>query len=433
MSRPHTAFADTAFADTARTVTGAPETKVAGAEATSAVADFLAAFETYKQVNDTRLAEMERRSADVLTTEQLARIDAALDTHKARLDALAAKARRPALGAAPERTEAPAVTREHTDAFAAYVRHGEAGGLKALEAKALSSAFGDAGGYLVPSETETEIGRRLAVLSPIRALASVRTIGGGTYRKPFMTSGPVSGWAAETAARPQTDSPVLAELAFPAMELYAMPAATQSLLDDAQVNVEEWLATEVDTAFASQEGVAFVTGDGVAKPKGFLAYTKVAESAWAWDKVGYVATGAAGAFPAATPADPLLDLVYALKAGYRQNATFVMNRQTQGAVRKLKDENGNYLWAPPAGVGQTASLMGFPVVESEAMPDVAADAYAIAFGDFRRFYLVVDRAGVRVLRDPYSAKPYVLFYTTKRVGGGVQDFDAAKLLKFAVS
>ncbi|MFG1269107.1 phage major capsid protein [Xanthobacter sp. DSM 14520] len=433
MSRP-----DTAFADTARLITGAPETKVAGAEATSAeassaVADFLAAFETYKQVNDTRLAQMERRSADVLTTEQLARIDAALDTHKARLDALATKARRPALGAAPERTEAPAATREHTDAFATYVRHGEAGGLKALEAKALSSASGDAGGYLVPSETETEIGRRLAVLSPIRALASVRTIGGGTYRKPFMTSGPVSGWAAETAARPETASPVLAELAFPAMELYAMPAATQSLLDDAQVNVEEWLATEVDTAFATQEGVAFVTGDGVAKPKGFLAYTKVAESAWAWDKVGYVATGAAGAFPSATPADPLLDLVYALKAGYRQNATFVMNRQTQGAVRKLKDENGNYLWAPPAGVGQAASLMGFPVVESEAMPDVAADAYAIAFGDFRRFYLVVDRAGVRVLRDPYSAKPYVLFYTTKRVGGGVQDFDAAKLLKFAAS
>ncbi|MDI4667163.1 phage major capsid protein [Xanthobacter autotrophicus] len=433
MSRPHTAFADTAFADIARTVTGAPEIKVAGTDAGTAVADFLAAFESYKQVNDTRLAEMERRSADVLTTEQLARIDAALDAHKARLDALATKARRPSLGAAPERTEAPAAAREHTDAFATYVRHGEAGGLKALEAKALSAGSGADGGYLVPSETETEIGRRLAALSPIRALASVRTIGGGTYRKPFMTSGPVSGWAAETAARPQTDSPVLAELAFPAMELYAMPAATQSLLDDAQVNVEEWLAAEVDTAFASQEGAAFVTGDGVAKPKGFLAYTKVAESAWAWDKVGYVATGAAGGFPSATPADPLLDLVYALKAGYRQNATFVMNRQTQGQVRKLKDENGNYLWAPPAGVGLGASLMGFPVVESEAMPDVAADAYAIAFGDFRRFYLVVDRAGVRVLRDPYSAKPYVLFYTTKRVGGGVQDFDAAKLLKFAAS
>ncbi|QRG04827.1 phage major capsid protein [Xanthobacter dioxanivorans] len=412
---------------------GAPETKVAGAEARVAVADFLAAFEAYKQVNDARLAEVERRSEDVLTTEQMARIDATLDAHKARLDDIATKARRPHLGTAAERSEPSVAARAHSGAFDAYARHGEAGGLKALEAKAMSAGTGADGGYLVPYETETEIGRRLSALSPIRAISSVRVIGAGTYRKPFMTSGPVSGWAAETAARPQTDSPVLAELAFPAMELYAMPAATQALLDDAQVNVEEWLAQEVDTAFAEQESVAFVTGDGVAKPKGFLAYTKVAESAWAWDKVGYVASGSAGAFPASTPADPLVDLVYALKAGYRQNASFVMNRKTQGAVRKLKDENGNYLWAPPAGVGQAASLMGFPVVESEAMPDLAADAYAIAFGDFRRFYLVVDRAGVRVLRDPYSAKPYVLFYTTKRVGGGVQDFDAAKLMKFAAS
>ncbi|MFG1248004.1 phage major capsid protein [Xanthobacter flavus] len=409
---------------------GAPETKVAGAEQRIAVADFLSAFEAYKETNDARLAQMERRGADVLTTEQLARIDAALDAHQARLDALATKARRPALGAAPERT---ADASQHGAAFDTYARHGEASGLKALEAKALSAGSGADGGYLVPYEAEQEIGRRLSALSPIRALATVRVIGAGTYRKPFMTSGPASGWAAETAARPQTDSPVLAELAFPAMELYAMPAATQALLDDAQVNIEEWLAQEVDAAFAEQEGTAFVTGDGVAKPKGFLAYTKVADSAWAWDKVGYVATGAAGAFPSATPADPLIDLVYALKGGYRQNATFVLNRKTQGAVRKLKDENGNYLWAPPAGVGQPASLLGFPVAESEAMPDMAADAYAIAFGDFRRFYLVVDRAGVRVLRDPYSAKPYVLFYTTKRVGGGVQNFEAAKLLKFAAS
>ncbi|MFS8039229.1 phage major capsid protein [Xanthobacter sp. AM11] len=417
--------------ESARTLPGAPETKVAGADARLAVADFLSAFESYKAVNDARLAEVERRSEDVLTAEQLARIDAALDAHQARLDDMATKARRPHLGAAPARADAPAMT--HSGAFETYVRHGEAGGLKALEAKALSAGSGADGGYLVPYEAESEIGRRLAALSPIRAISTVRVIGAGTYRKPFMTSGPVSGWAAETAARPQTDSPVLAELAFPAMELYAMPAATQALLDDAQVNVEEWLAAEVDTAFAEQEGVAFVSGDGIARPKGFLSYAKAAESAWTWEKVGYVASGAAGAFPAAAPADPLMDLVYALKAGYRQNASFVMNRRTQSAVRKLKDENGTYLWAPPAAVGQAASLMGFAVVESEAMPDMAADAYALAFGDFRRFYLVVDRAGVRVLRDPYSAKPYVLFYTTKRVGGGVQDFDAAKLMKFAAN
>ncbi|MFG1478614.1 phage major capsid protein [Xanthobacter sp. V4C-4] len=412
----------------------APEMKVAapdpsGLDARAAVADFLSAFEAYKAANDARLAEVERRGADVLATEQVARIDAALDAHQARLDALATKAQRPALGA-PARAAAGGL---HASAFDTYVRHGAAGGLKALEAKALAAGSGVDGGYLVPSEIESEIGRRLAALSPIRALATVRTIGAGTYRKPFMTSGPVAGWAAETAARPQTDSPALAALDYPAMELYAMPAATQALLDDAQVNVDEWIAQEVDAAFAEQEGAAFVVGNGVSKPKGFLAYSKVAESAWAWDKVGYVATGAAGAFPAADAGDRLIELVYALKGGYRQNATFVLNRRTQSAVRKLKDENGNYLWAPPAVAGAGASLMGFPVVESEDMPDIAADAFAIAFGDFRRFYLVVDRAGVRVLRDPYSAKPYVLFYTTKRVGGGIQDFDAAKLLKFAAS
>jgi len=412
----------------------APETKVAAPElsspeARSAVADFLSAFEAYKAANDARLAEVERRGADPLAIDQLSRIDAALDAHQARLDAIATKAARPALGA-PERT---VVASAHAGAFDTYVRHGEAGGLKALEAKAMAAGSGVDGGYLVPSEIESEIGRRLAALSPIRAIASVRTIGAGTYRKPFMTSGPVAGWAAETAARPETTSPVLAELAYPAMELYAMPAATQALLDDAQVNVEEWLAQEVDTVFAEQEGAAFVNGNGVARPKGFLAYTKVAEGSWSWDKVGYIASGAAGAFAAADPSDALVDLVYALKGGYRQNASFVMNRRTQAAVRKLKDDAGNYLWAPPAAAGQGASLMGFPVVESEDMPDIAADAFAIAFGDFQRFYLVVDRAGVRVLRDPYSAKPYVLFYTTKRVGGGVQDFDAAKLMKFATS
>ncbi|TCT07631.1 HK97 family phage major capsid protein [Aquabacter spiritensis] len=391
--------------------------------------DLLVAFETYRRTNDHRLGEIERRGvADPLIEDKLARLDAALDAQKARLDGVLAKALRPGLGGPPR--GAPDA---HVEAFSGYVRHGEALGLKALEAKALSAGSGADGGYLVPPEIEAEIGRRLAVLSPIRAIASVRTIGAGTYRKPFMKTGPATGWAAETAARPQTDSPVLAELAFPAMELYAMPAATQALLDDALVNLEEWIATEVDAAFAEQESAAFVSGDGSAKPKGFLAYTKVAESAWAWDKVGYVATGTPGGFDATSPSDALVDLVYALKGGYRQNAVFVMNRRTQAAVRKLKDEAGAYLWTPPAGIGQPASLMGFPVVESEDMPDIADGAFPIAFGDFRRFYLVVDRAGVRVLRDPYSAKPYVLFYTTKRVGGGIQDFDAAKLLKFAAT
>lgn len=251
--------------------------------------------------------------------------------------------------------------------------------------------------------------------------------------KPFLITGAATGWVGETASRTQTDSPTLAELSFPTMELYAMPAATQPLLDDSAVNIDEWLASEIDTAFAEQEGTAFVSGDGTNKPKGFLGYTPIAESSWEWGKLGFVISGAAADFPTSNPSDPLLDLVYALKSGYRQNGTFVMNRRTQSAIRKMKDENGNYLWQPPAQAGGQASLMGFPLVEAEDMPDIGANAFAIAFGDFRRGYLIVDRMGVRVLRDPYSAKPYVLFYVTKRVGGGVQDFDAIKLLKFAAT
>jgi HK97 family phage major capsid protein len=212
-----------------------------------------------------------------------------------------------------------------------------------------------------------------------------------------------------------------------------MPAATPSLLEDSVVDLDQWIAAEIETAFAEQEGTAFVSGDGSSKPEGFLHYTKVAEASWAWDKIGYIATGVDGAWPASNPADILIDTVYALKAGYRQNANWVMNRKTQAAIRKLKDGDGNYVWQPPAAPGSRAMLMGFPVVEAEDMPDIDTDETPIAFGDFARGYLVVDRTGVRILRDPYSAKPYVLFYTTKRVGGGVQDFDAIKLLKFGES
>lgn len=405
------------------------ETKSADAQV--AFAEFARAFEAFKEENDLRLSAIETRGgADVLVDEKLARIDAFLDAQKARSDSLALARQRPPLaGEGGDRRDPLAA--EHKSAFDLYVRTGESAGLKRLEEKALSSGSGPDGGYLAPPQVEREVIRRLSTLSPIRAIAGNRTISGGLYKVAHAISGAASGWVAETAARPQTDSPTLAELSFPAMELYAMPAATQTLLDDAIVDIDQWIADEVETAFAEQEGAAFVSGDGVGKPKGFLGYDTVADASWEWGKLGFIATGAAGAFPGANPSDILVDLIYALKSGYRQNASFVMNRKTQAMVRKFKDAQGHYLWQPPAGPGQAASLMGFPVVEAEDMPDIAANADAIAFGDFKRGYLVVDRAGVRILRDPYSAKPYVLFYTTKRVGGGVQDFSAIKLMRFA--
>ncbi|MBU2532993.1 MAG: phage major capsid protein, partial [Alphaproteobacteria bacterium] len=276
----------------------------------------------------------------------------------------------------------------------------------------------------------TAINTSLRDISPIRAIAGVRQVSGTVLKKPFAVSGPATGWVGETAVRPETATPTLAELSFPTMELYAMPSATQSLLDDSAIDIDQWLAEEVRSAFAEQEGRAFVTGDGINKPTGFMSMPTVANSAWSWGNIGSVATGVAADFAPADPADVLIDLIYALKSSYRANAHFVMNRTTQSAVRKLKDSAGNYLWQPAHAPGHSPTLMGFAIAESEDMPDIAADANAIAFGDFRRGYLIVDRVGIRILRDPYSAKPYVMFYTTKRVGGGVQDFDAIKVLKF---
>jgi HK97 family phage major capsid protein len=395
-------------------------------------ADMMHAFEAFKEANDQRLATMERRGGDVLLEEKVSRINDAIESHKRWMDEASLKSARPTFGRDVQGVERLA-QREHKSAFETYVRNGESTGLRQLETKALSVGSNPDGGYTVPVEIEHAIGARLTAISPIRSIAGQRTISGNVYKKPFMTSGPTVGWVGETDARPQTGTPTLDSLSFPAMELYAMPAATTALLEDSAVNIDQWIAGEVEQVFAQQEGAAFVNGDGSNKPTGFLAYTKVANASWSWGNVGYIATGAAGAFPASNPSDVLIDLVYAVKAGYRQNGAFVMNRKTQSAIRKFKDSNGNYLWQPPAQAGGRASLLTFPVVEAEDMPDVAANSYSVAFGDFGRGYLVVDRAGVSVLRDPYTAKPYVLFYTTKRVGGGVQDFDAFKLLKFAAS
>lgn len=403
----------------------APEVKAYGREADA----MMVAFEAFKDANDQRLEEIEAKlSADVVTEEKVTRINAALTEQKAALDRLAVEMRRPhGGGALRSRGED-----EGRAALAAYVRKGDASALELKEDK-LSRGTDSEGGYLVPEETERRIDSLLAEVSPIRAIATVRQIAGQSFRLPVSRNGFASGWAAETGSRAQTDTADLSLVEFPAMELYAMPAATQSLLDDALVDVENWVAEEVQHAFAAQEGAAFVNGDGTNKPRGFLNYTKVAEGSWSWGNIGYVATGAAGAFAASNPADALIDLAYTPKQTYRQNGRFVMSRATEAAVRKLKDADGHYLWQPAVSAGAPATLLGFPVSEAEDMPGIAANAYAIAFGDFKRGYLIADRQGVRILRDPYSAKPYVLFYTTKRVGGGVANFEAIKLLKFAAS
>ncbi|MEY3841591.1 MAG: hypothetical protein RLZZ542_701 [Pseudomonadota bacterium] len=416
-----------------KTVSGTPEAR-------AAMHEMMAAFEAFKGANDARLDEIERkRSADALLEEKVARIDQAVGAAQARLDRVVREGRRPGIGSDGRHPSVPAVGRatspdggglEAKAAFDGYLKTGASFG---LELKAGLSTASNSAGFVVPEQTERAIERRLMAGSPMREIATVRTVGAGVFMKPVSTAGVASGWVAETAARPETDPATLALLQFPSADLYASPAATQSLLDDALIDLDEWLAAEVEDAFAAQETQAFVNGDGVNKPKGFLNYPIVADASAVWGQLGYVASGAAGAFAPTSPTDRLIDLVYAPRAQYRPNGRFVMNRKTVSAVRKFKDADGNYIWQPAQRAGETASLLGYRVTEIETMPDIAANSAAIAFGDFQRGYLIVDRAGVRVLRDPYSAKPYVLFYTTKRVGGGVQNFDAIKVMRFSAS
>jgi HK97 family phage major capsid protein len=388
---------------------------------------FMRAFDSFKTENDRRLADIEARGhADVLTGEKLARIDKALDD-------LSLKMQRPHLAAASATAkQSTSLDLARKSAFDTYVRKGDTGALNTFELKALAASSSGDGGYTVPVEIEARVNASLKAISPIRSIAGIREVSGNVYKKPFATTGFATGWVGETASRPETSTPTLAELAFPTMELYAMPAASPVLLEDSAVDIEQWIADEVNVVFAEQEGSAFINGNGVNRPKGFLDYPKVANASWSHGNVGTIATGVAGAFPASNAGDKLIDLAYAVNAAYRANGSFVMSRATQSAVRKLKDGQGNYLWQPAAEAGQRPLLMGYPVVEAENMPDIAADSHAIAFGDFKRGYLIVDRVGIRVLRDPFSSKPYVLFYTTKRVGGGIQDFAAIKLLKFGV-
>ena len=397
------------------------------ADARAIAAEMMAAFEALKAANDARIEEIEKRGvADPLLDAKLKKIETSLDRQRSALERLALEQARPAMGDDPRKGDP-----EHKSAWGTYMRRGDDSGIARLDLKSVNVGTEAQGGYVAPPELDRLIEQRLMASSPMRQIASVRQTSATVFRKP-VSLGTTSAWAAETGARAETTAPQLDLLEFPAAELYAMPAATQTLLDDAYADVDEWLADEVEASFSAQESAAFVTGDGANKPKGVLSYDMIADASHAWDKIGFILSGGAGAFAASNPADKLIDLVYALKSQFRANARFVMNRRTVSAVRKLKDGDGNYLWRP-GGAGEAASLLGYAVTEIEDMPDIAANAFSIAFGDFRRGYLIVDRQGARVLRDPYSLKPYVLFYTTKRVGGGVQNFDAIKVMKFAAS
>jgi HK97 family phage major capsid protein len=316
-----------------------------------------------------------------------------------------------------------------TGGFDSFVRSGSV-----VEMKALTGTSDGAGGYAVPREIDAEIDATLASISPIRAIANVVKVGSAGYRKLVAAGGTPSGWSGETGGRAETGTPTFNEIAPPMGELFANPAASQAMLDDASFDVEQWLAGEIAAEFARAEGAAFVNGSGVDRPRGFLqAPTATAgDAARAFGTLQHVVTGAAGAF-AANPEEKLIDLVQALRAPYRQGASFVMNSATLARIRKFKTSDGQFLWQPGLTAGAPTTLLGYPVVEAEDMPDIAANSLSVAFGNFKAGYLIAERSETQILRDPYSNKPFVHFYATKRVGGCVSNSEAIKLLKFAAS
>lgn len=391
------------------------------------------AFEAFKEANDARLKGIEKKFDDVVQNEKVDRINSEVTNLGTALDEVTKMIAALKVGGADDDKMTPE-KKEYAKAFDRFFRKGVDNGLSELAVKAAARTDSDPdGGYTVPDQMETSIDRVLSTVSAMRGEAQVMSISAGVYKKLVGQGGATSGWVGERETRSETNTPTLSELQFPAMELYANPAATQTLLDDSSVNIEQWLAGEVAIEFAEEEGAAFISGSGVNQPRGILSYDTVADASYAWGKLGFIVTGEAADFIAEDPVDPFISLVYSLKQGYRQNAKFIMNKASQAKVRKFKDDQDNYMWTPPFQGGvqgaQPATFLGYPIIDDDNMSSVGANAFPVAFGDFRRGYLIVDRIGVRVLRDPYTNKPYVHFYTTKRVGGGVQNFEAIKLLK----
>ncbi|ANU06593.1 phage major capsid protein [Paraurantiacibacter namhicola] len=351
--------------------------------------------------------------------ESIVSLRSDVDEVKARVDKIGRAAARPALATSP------AASTEVKGFVDGYLRNG-----RETEVKSLSATTPADGGYAVPREIDAAISAELKEISPIRALAQVVQVGSAGYRKLVSTGGTASGWVSETASRPDTDTPQFAEIAPPFGELYANPAASQAMLDDAGFDIEAWLASEIAMEFARAEGAAFVSGTGADQPLGFLSspVSMAGDAVRPFGSLQYIGSGDANGFDT-NPESRLIDLVHTMKAGHRQGASWVMNSSTLSEVRKLKTADGAFLWQPGLVEGQPDRLLGYPVVEAEDMPDVGAGAFPIAFGNFRAGYLIAERSATQVLRDPFTNKPFVHFYATKRVGGQVLDSAAIKLLK----
>lgn len=389
------------------------------------------AFEEFKSKNDTIIAdEIKRGTADVVRKEEVDRINDAItrlqdDVKAAQRSALQGKVL----------DEAEQAKSEYKTAFLKWAAKGDSFAAD-MEAKGanLNTATANEGGHAVPEELDRAILDLIKQVSPMRSVANIVTVGTSDYKKLVNVRGTGSGWVGETATRPTTTAPELREIAPPIGEVYAQIAATQRMLDDAFFNVEAWINGELSAEFATVEGAAFITGNGSNRPRGFLAATAVesGDATRLFGELQFIKTGVASGYVAVTtttsPADTFIDVVHSMKSELRAGAVWAMNTLTAAAVRKFKNVDGNYIWQPALAAGTPQTLLGYTMVEMPDMPAAATNTFPIAFGNFGRGYTIVDRIGMTMLRDPFTNKPFVNFYATKRVGGNVIDSEAIKLL-----
>jgi HK97 family phage major capsid protein len=405
------------------------------------IEDLGRAFEQFKSANDQQIKEKAKGVFEPILEEKTQRLGNAMADLEAKLAKLGqetkdltdafVKSQRGGTGG-----ETDPAKRDHTKAFLNYVRRGDKEGLAELQEKAMSVGSDPSGGYFVPVDTSGRIVAKVFETTPMRQFAFVDTTNSDTYEGMTDRNEVSSGWVGETTSRAETNTPDVGKYQITIGELYAEPRITQKLLEDADRDVEAWLVAKIAEKFARDQNNAFIVGNGVNKPRGLTSYTTAAtaDSTRTWGVIEHIASGGSGAFTATTPQDKLVDMTEALKPAYRNGAVWMMPRAVSLLVRKFKTATDlNYIWQPSLVAGAPATLLGYPVAMAEDFPAIAANSLSAAFGNFRAAYTIVDRRGIAMMRDPFTAKPYVKFYTTTRVGGAVVDFDAVKLLKFAAS
>lgn len=379
----------------------------------------------YRKTNDERLEALESKgSTDALLEEKTQKLNEALDSLDDRMIAVEKMLARPhdSFGDAPKDER----LLEYKTAFKQYMCKGDTSGFDELRTKDFQIGVDADGGYAVPEQLDRNILKLMKDRSPMRQVCSQMSIGGVEYRQLVDIGGTTSGWVGETDPRPKTNTPQFTEIRPVMGEIYANPAATQTALDDVFFNAEQWLSEAVAEEFAKQEALAFLSGDGSMKPKGILAHPQAAQNdaTRPFGTLELMSAATAGTITG----DDLIGIIYKLKPAYRTKARWMMNRATQAVIRMLKDDNKRYLWQPSLELGQPASLLGYPITENEDMADVGASGIPVLFGDFASAYVIVDRMGIRTLRDPYTNKPFVHFYSTKRVGGMLRNSESLKLL-----